>query len=77
MIVSANKGDQIKGTDLFISLYQSGKYTSNGCTNEGIKDAFAINAEYNLAYNAHLYLGYLLTNKSQDDTVGTGLDFAF
>ncbi|MCL4321897.1 MAG: hypothetical protein M0016_06370 [Deltaproteobacteria bacterium] len=60
------------------SLYQSGTYTSsNGCTNEGIKDAFAINAEYNLAYNAHLYLGYLFTNKSEDNTVGAGLDFAF
>ena len=60
-------------------LYQSGYYTSisNGCTNEGIKDAFAINVEYNLAYNAHLYLGYLLTNKSQDNTIGSGLDFAF
>ena len=60
------------------NLYQSGTYTStNGCTNEGIKDAFAINVEYNLAYNAHLYLGYLLTNKSEDNTIGTGLDFAF
>ena len=60
------------------SLYESGTYTSsNGCTNEGIKDAFAINAEYNLAYNAHWYLGYLFTNKSQDNTIGTGLDFAF
>ena len=60
------------------SLYQSGVYTSsNGCTNEGVKDAFAINVEYNLAYNAHLYLGYLLTNKSEDNTIGTGLDFAF
>ncbi len=60
------------------SLYQSGTYTSsNGCTNEGIKDAIALQAEYNLAYNAHLYLAYLFTNKSQDDTLGTGLDFAF
>ena len=59
-------------------LYESGTYASNNdCTNEGIKDAFAINAEYNLAYNAHWYLGYLFTNKSQDDTIGTGLDFAF
>jgi hypothetical protein len=60
------------------NLYQTGTYSSNGCTtNEGIKDAFAINVEYNLAYNAHLYLGYLLTNKSEDNTIGTGLDFAF
>jgi hypothetical protein len=59
-------------------LYESGIYTSsNGCSNEGVKDAFAIQAEYNLAYNAHLYLGYLFTNKSQDNTIGTGLDFAF
>ena len=48
-----------------------------GVCDEGIKDAFAINVEYNLAYNAHLYLAYLITNKSQADTVGTGLDFAF
>ncbi len=59
-------------------LYQFGAYTSsNGCYNEGVKDAFAIQAEYNLAYNAHLYLAYLFTNKSQDNTIGTGLDFAF
>ena len=59
-------------------LYESGIYTSsNGCINEGVKDAFAVQAEYNLAYNAHLYLGYLFTNKSQDNTIGTGLDFAF
>ena len=60
------------------NLYQTGTYySSNGCTNEGVKDAFAVQAEYNLAYNAHLYLGYLFTNKSQDNTIGTGLDFAF
>ncbi|MCL4542387.1 MAG: hypothetical protein M1458_01405 [Deltaproteobacteria bacterium] len=59
-------------------LYESGSYvSSNGCISEGIKDAFAIEAEYNLAYNAHLYLAYLLTNKAQDNTLGTGLDFAF
>ncbi|MCL4497686.1 MAG: hypothetical protein M1467_06230 [Deltaproteobacteria bacterium] len=58
-------------------LYPGSYMSSNGCTNEGIKDAFAINVEYNLAYNAHLYLGYLLTNKSEDNTIGTGLDFAF
>lgn len=30
-----------------------------------------------IAYNARIYVSYLFTNKSQDDTVGAGLDFAF
>ncbi len=60
-------------------LYQSGTYkeVSNGCTNEGIKSEIALLAEYNLAYNAHIYLEYLFTNKSQNNTLGTGLAFAF
>ncbi len=60
------------------NLYQSGVYNnSNGCTNEGIKDAFDVSVWFNLAYNAHLYLEYFATNKSQDNSFGTGLDFAF
>ncbi len=59
-------------------LYEYMPYTSsNGCLNKGIKDALSLQAEYNLAYNAHLYFGYVLTNESEDNTFGTGLDFAF
>ncbi len=60
-------------------LYQQGVYTPNSssCSNEGIKDNLDLLAEYSLAYNAHLYLEYLITNKSQDDTIGTGLAFGF
>ena len=59
-------------------LYQYGVYNDNsGVCQEGIQNAFAVQAEINLALNAHLYLGYLFTNESQDDTFGTGLDFAF
>ena len=59
-------------------LYQSGTYaSSNGCINEGVKDAFDIFGDVNLAYNAHLYAGYIFTNKSQDDMFRTGLYFAF
>ena len=43
----------------------------------GIKDALALQAEINLAYNAHLYLGYTFTNQQEDNLLGTGLDFAF
>ena len=60
------------------SLYQSGAYSEvNGGCNEGISYALALQAEINLAYNAHLYLGYTITNKDQDNLLGTGLDFAF
>jgi hypothetical protein len=61
------------------NLYQAGTYTANGaaCVNEGVKDEFAIDLNYLLAYNARVYVSYLFTNKSQDDTVGAGLDFAF
>ena len=59
-------------------LYESGIYTSsNGCPNEGIKDAFDLFGDLNLAYNAHLYAGYIFTNKSQDNMFRTGLYFAF
>ena len=59
-------------------LYQYGVYTNNqGYCGEGIKDAVALQATINLALNAHLYLAYLWTNKDQDNTFGTGLDFAF
>jgi hypothetical protein len=59
------------------NLYESGTYTSGNCTNEGIKDAFDLFGDLNLAYNAHLYAGYIFTNKSQDDMFRTGLYFAF
>lgn len=60
------------------NLYQTGSYTeNNGGCNEGIQDALDLQAEINLAYNAHLYLGYVFTNKTEDNTFGTGLDFAF
>ena len=58
------------------NLYGTG-YVSGNCTNDGIKDAFALQAEYNLAYNAHLYLGYTITNHTQFNTLDSGLDFAF
>jgi hypothetical protein len=58
-------------------LYQSGLYASGSCGNEGIKDAFDLFGDLNLAYNAHLYAGYIFTNKSQDDMFRTGLYFAF
>ncbi len=59
-------------------LYENGTYTSsNNCMNEGIQDAFDIFGDLNLAYNAHLYAGYIFTNKSQDDMFRTGLYFAF
>ncbi|MHB1545832.1 MAG: hypothetical protein ACYCSB_06260 [bacterium] len=59
-------------------LYQSGAYPEvNGGCNEGISYALALQATINLAYNAHLYLGYTITNKDQDNLLGTGLDFAF
>lgn len=61
------------------TLYQNGIYTetNNGCSNEGVKDTLALQAEINLAYNAHLYLGYTITNLQEDNMLGTGLDFAF
>jgi hypothetical protein len=49
---------------------------SNIC-DEGIKDSLDLQAEINLAYNAHLYLGYTITNKTEANSFGTGLDFAF
>ncbi len=58
-------------------LYQTGVYTSGNCSNNGIKDALNLEAEYNLAYNAHLYLEYVFTNHTQDNILGSGLDFAF
>ncbi len=57
------------------NLYESG--ANYGNCNEGIKDAFDIFGDVNLAYNAHLYAGYIFTNKSQDDMFRTGLYFAF
>jgi hypothetical protein len=57
------------------NLYESGAYGPN--CNEGIKDAFDLFGDLNLAYNAHLYAGYIFTNKSQDDMFRTGLYFAF
>jgi hypothetical protein len=57
------------------NLYESGTYGTN--CNEGIKDAFDLFGDLNLAYNAHLYAGYIFTNKSQDDMFRTGLYFAF
>jgi hypothetical protein len=54
-------------------LYQSGAYNGN----DGVKDALYLMAEYNLAYNAHLYAGYDFTNHTQDNTLQTGLFFAF
>jgi hypothetical protein len=59
------------GTDS--NLYQSGSYDNN----DGVKDALYLMAEYNLAYNAHLYAGYDFTNHTQDNTLQTGLFFAF
>ncbi len=76
-IVAADNG----GTSLTCAngnLYESGTYASGSCnTNEGIKDAFDIFGDLNLAYNAHLYAGYIFTNKSQDNMFRTGLYFAF
>jgi hypothetical protein len=74
-----NNNGTISSSCADANLYQSGTYTkvSNGCTNEGIKSEVALLAEYNLAYNAHVYFEYLFTNKSQDNTLGTGLAFAF
>jgi len=51
--------------------------TLPGTSYNGIKDALALQAEINLAYNAHLYLGYTITNQQEDNLLGTGLDFAF
>ena len=48
-----------------------------GTVYNGIKDALALQATINLAYNAHLYLGYTITNQQEDNLLGTGLDFAF
>ena len=59
-------------------LYQNGTYIqNNGCETEGIKDAFGIEADINLALNAHLFLGYGWTNEDQNNGFETGLDFAF
>ncbi len=55
------------------NLYQVGSYNGN----DGVKDALYLMAEYNLAYNAHLYAGYDFTNHTQDNTLQTGLFFAF
>ena len=57
------------------NLYENGAYGPN--CNEGIKDAFDLFGDLNLAYNAPLYAGYIFTNKSQDDMFRTGLYFAF
>ncbi|MHB1679690.1 MAG: hypothetical protein ACYCTB_04165 [bacterium] len=58
--------------NLYGSAYQSGN-----CLNNGIKNALNLNVEYNLAYNAHLYLEYIFTNHAQDNTLGSGIDIAF
>ncbi|MHB8232303.1 MAG: hypothetical protein ACYDDB_05320 [bacterium] len=58
------------------NLYGTG-YISNGCYTNGVQDAVTLQAEYNLAYNAHLYLAYVITSHSENNTLGTGLDFAF
>ena len=52
-------------------------YPNTAICNEGIKDALDLQAQINLAYNAHLYVGYVFTNISEANTFGTGLDFAF
>ena len=57
------------------NLYESG--ANYGTCNEGIKDAFDVFGDINLAYNAHLYLGYIFTNQSEDNMFRTGLYFAF
>ncbi len=74
-----NNGGQVSATCASAGLYQSGTYTeaNSGCVNEGIKNEFDVLAEYSLAYNTHVYLEYLFTNKSQDNTFGTGLAFGF
>jgi hypothetical protein len=60
------------------NLYQNGSYTEvNGGCNEGIKNSLLLEAQYNLAYNAHIYLGYDITNQTEDNILQTGLDFAF
>jgi hypothetical protein len=60
-------------------LYENGTYKnqSNSCTNEGIQDALELQASINLSLNSHLYVGYQFTNESQDNTLQTGLFFAF
>jgi len=58
-----------------VGLY--GGPSLNGTSYNGVKDALALQAEINLAYNAHLYLGYTITNQQEDNLLGTGLDFAF
>ncbi|MHB1698001.1 MAG: hypothetical protein ACYCSQ_07885 [bacterium] len=60
------------------NLYSGQSYSlANGCSIDGVRDSVTLQAEYNLAYNAHLYVEYLITNNQEADTVGTGLDFAF
>ena len=61
---------------LYGNAYTNTNIPSSVC-DEGIKDALALQAEINLAYNAHLYLGYTFTNKQEANLFGTGLDFAF
>ena len=63
------------GTADNVSLY--GGSSLPGTSYNGIKNALDLQAEINLAYNAHLYLGYTFTNQQENDQFGTGLDFAF
>ena len=70
-----NAGGTLPATCANADLYQSG--ASYGTCNEGIKDAFDVFGDINLAYNAHLYAGYIFTNKQEDDMFRTGLYFAF
>ncbi len=68
-----NAGGTIPAVNASNNLYQSGSYASN----EGVKNALDAEVWVNLALNAHLYVGYLFTNKAEDNMFGTGLDFAF
>lgn len=76
-----NAGGQIPSTCASAGLYQSGAYHENNtaaaCVNGGIQNEFDVLAEYSLAYNAHVYVEYLFTNKSENNTFGTGLAFGF
>lgn len=47
------------------------------CTGvEGVQHALTLQAEYNLAYNAHLWVDYIFTNAFQYNTFGAGIDIA-
>ncbi len=75
-----NLQESVNGTSACPNSGLYGSAYSNeptGVCDEGIKDALALQATINLAYNAHLYLGYTITNKTEANLLGTGLDFAF